>query len=576
MTKNLILNEIHSLNESKDNSAYIGKFAFKNMSLINSNQVLDYHWNDNNKKENDFYYIKKIRVEISNEIYQKLNKIHGINFSNKQWEIFFGRWLNQFLVFLFDKWEQVASIASHNSDFNCEIVNCDDSILASLNSQEFDQNINDPMWNYIVCSRIILERKNDFSSIEIKSISNKFFQKKSQEYNTNRLTDYLWKINKDRHVVINSGLTKAYEASLNMRLFQVPKMLFPNPKLKNISVDEEIRSIKLFQDADDKFISFLGDVLFKFIPKIYLENFNDLSKKIHKYHYKKNIKTVFTSYLHFQHDAFKLWVANLLPSGTKLILGQHGGQIHKFNDDYYYEDQIADYLLKWGVSDTFKTQKFVVGDIKGFYKKGKKIFNSKDGGVTLVATNMPKYTHMLRPMVLGDQVIDYNFDNIKFCKALNSNIQKKLKIRLYPQDWKWGTKNLLKNNIDYVSFDNNKSIYKSLASSRIAVTTYNGTTYIEFLAYNYPSIFFWDEDIWRIPNIYKDDFEILADAKIFHKTPISAAKHINDIWDDVDGWWYSKKVQKARKHFLSKHLQEKNQLLERLKKFLLHIENDFS
>lgn len=30
--------------------------------------------------------------------------------------------------------------------------------------------------------------------------------------------------------------------------------------------------------------------------------------------------------------------------------------------------------------------------------------------------------------------------------------------------------------------------------------------------------------------------------KIFHDSPESASKHINDIWDNVEGWWASSEV----------------------------------
>ena len=48
-------------------------------------------------------------------------------------------------------------------------------------------------------------------------------------------------------------------------------------------------------------------------------------------------------------------------------------------------------------------------------------------------------------------------------------------------------------------------------------------------------------------------FRQLADAGIFYADPTAAALHVNEIWDDVAGWWYSSAVQSARKAFCAQY-----------------------
>jgi putative transferase (TIGR04331 family) len=81
--------------------------------------------------------------------------------------------------------------------------------------------------------------------------------------------------------------------------------------------------------------------------------------------------------------------------------------------------------------------------------------------------------------------------------------------------------------------------------SRIFIATYNSTTYLETLAWNIPTIAFWNPDNWDLRENVRDDFELLKKVKILHDTPESAAEHLTDIWNDIPKWWNSKEVQEA-------------------------------
>ena len=40
---------------------------------------------------------------------------------------------------------------------------------------------------------------------------------------------------------------------------------------------------------------------------------------------------------------------------------------------------------------------------------------------------------------------------------------------------------------------------------------------------------------------------------IFHEDPVSLAKHVSAVWDNVDAWWESKEVVEARELFCSQY-----------------------
>ena len=62
--------------------------------------------------------------------------------------------------------------------------------------------------------------------------------------------------------------------------------------------------------------------------------------------------------------------------------------------------------------------------------------------------------------------------------------------------------------------------------------------------------------------------EELRNAKILFEDPILASKHLNEIWKNVDDWWESKNVKKARENFFIETALVESKPLEKWKNFL--------
>ena len=57
----------------------------------------------------------------------------------------------------------------------------------------------------------------------------------------------------------------------------------------------------------------------------------------------------------------------------------------------------------------------------------------------------------------------------------------------------------------------------------------------------------------------------------FHSSPISAARHIERIWDSVPDWWESDSVQEARIRFCRKYSFLPDNMCERIKTIITKI-----
>ena len=169
----------------------------------------------------------------------------------------------------------------------------------------------------------------------------------------------------------------------------------------------------------------------------------------------------------------------------------------------------------------------------------------------------PKYVHTLAAKPISSQIIDDLYFKFKLIKNINSNINKELKIRLYPKDFGWNIKDLIKKNIGDVNFcNNNISLHGYYKNSKLIVHTYNSTTMLETMNSNIPSIILLNKDFWELSNEAKKIFSILRLNNIFFNNPIEAAMHINKIWNEVDNWWFNDKTQKARNSFVKNFVGE--------------------
>ena len=86
---------------------------------------------------------------------------------------------------------------------------------------------------------------------------------------------------------------------------------------------------------------------------------------------------------------------------------------------------------------------------------------------------------------------------------------------------------------------------KVLVPTQIQIRTLNAARLAADVL-NVPTIIFWDEYYWELNEEAKPYFELLKSVGIFHSSPQSAARQMVDIWDNVDDWWLSESVQKAR------------------------------
>jgi putative transferase (TIGR04331 family) len=123
-----------------------------------------------------------------------------------------------------------------------------------------------------------------------------------------------------------------------------------------------------------------------------------------------------------------------------------------------------------------------------------------------------------------------------------------------------------------VEIDNGKKdIDKLLKESRLSFFNYDSTGILENFIYNYPTIFFCENNFLNgVNNEYLDKYKILLRNNIMFTNEEKLVNHINANWNQISNWWLSRKNQKILKEF-NKGLNNKpyDNSLNNLKEILI-------
>jgi putative transferase (TIGR04331 family) len=311
-----------------------------------------------------------------------------------------------------------------------------------------------------------------------------------------------------------------------------------------------MRNLLIDSKSEDPFLILFFQLLSTQMPKTYLEDYGCV-KKLAKKVFPLFPKVIITGVSHRADDVFKVWAAEHREKGVKLVVNQHGGyygigQLRTYDD---FDCSIGDYFVTMGWKDTRYSNIMTCPSSK-LTSFSHSVSPNLKGKLLLIQLSVPKQPYVLYSVPFGEFYFDYLDDLSLMYKALNDEVLSQICVRLSTSDYGIDLKKYYTSkwpNIDV--YKGPKSFQTHLNECRLAIATYNATTYLETLAANYPTIIFWTLKHSPIRAEAQTYFDMLEKVGIFHKSPESAAVFLNKIFDDIPSWWNSSEVQNARAIF---------------------------
>ncbi len=532
--------------------------------------VAPYHWDDRQKLHRDYLYLQKLYEELLRELATQLNALHRLDHSLRYWRILVGPWLGYFIQMLFDRWSMLGHVLRENEIVGVQVLHNPEGQQVPNDMGAFLPMFISESWNESIYGQIL-----DWLGVPVKKVAKKNLAlpgvgRTGQVSAKHRIKPRLARVashlsgmlcREDEYFFISSYLGIEQDLRLQAKLGQLPKLWRP-VAVPECPFEPDARLWQLGSAANnDEFASLARTLITRQIPKAYLEGYRALVSLSENLPWPQKPQAIFTSNSFSGEDVFKAWAAQKVESGTPLVIGQHGGNygmaLWGFTEDH--QIAIADHFLTWGWNEPASSNVTPVGNIKGFART---TVSSDSAGVALMvemALPLQSY-HMYSVPVSAGQWLSYFDDQCRFVEALPADLRAKLLVRLYPSDFGHRQRQRWQACFPNIQLDNGiQPMDRQLTKTRVYISTYNSTTYLESLSLNFPTIMFWNPKHWELRDSALPYFEKLKSVGIFHETPEGAARQMAAVWHDVPGWWHSDLVQTIRQDFCERyaHIPEK-------------------
>lgn len=323
------------------------------------------------------------------------------------------------------------------------------------------------------------------------------------------------------------------------------------------------------------FKNFLLSKLVDNIPKIFIENFEQLEKEYKKSKWPENPKYILTSYGHYYDELFKYFVADKTENYKKInfFILQHGyANIFLHNSFYFnfYERRISNGLITWGGRKNNKYLKpffypkiyitnvdqFDFDDLKKIviisYNFNTQIYLTPNGSMDYDSANQITLFNIFKFL----EPLKKEFHNKIYLRNLNMRIQNN------------NFEKTLINNFNFIKIDNIKNNFKStLKKYNLFVHFFFGTPFFECMAMNKPSIIIYNQNHHlTFDHKFMLFLKKLEDVKILFKNSYDASNFLNQNYSNLDKWWNSKKLQRIRIAFCNEYCHVTNKHLSLIDK----------
>jgi len=478
-----------------------------------------------------FHTLSSIRIA------QILNDVHCLEKSEKYWAILTGVWLRLFTDLISSRLSTLRKLISTFADLRIIGEDSDPINRAAFNTVDFHKLTRNARWNSLVYLDLWDLAQSDFDSASI--------------YGFKPLPIEPLDISNHQSGFVLSAtyLPRFQEILLQLRLFSFPRRINVIPAPTE-NVNKQMRDrLTLDNGHHDKFTQEFFNLICRYMPTVFFEGFNNAANLIPKMKFQLHPRAIFTSNRHLYDDVFNLWAAEATECGTCLVLGQHGGNYGISRFPSYaerHESFIANAYITWGWDAKPDSIPGMIFTTIGFRWK-----RSKNPSRALIVTDhlwsQPRTAfHDL------NESSDYLEHILSLVRSLHPKIQDSLTIRLHNGQSETGSRanNIWREQLPTIDFGRPKDSFKKLVgASKMVIVAHNSTTLPETMSLGIPTLITWTQSWVEIREDAGPIFAKLAEVGIYHEDPVALANHISNIWEDVDGWWNSSEVLKARELF---------------------------
>jgi putative transferase (TIGR04331 family) len=510
-------------------------------------------------------YVTELYASLLNDLTDYLNSIHSTTHAKRYWEIGLGLWLSSFLDATFERWGSIA-----NADFGSEeyatrqfLVNAAE--ICPPVSTQFVSYSQNSAWNHFVFSnicethpRITTELDPGVANWSYPNLGKPNGQTKSAVLKklVRQFTQKIGRMNK--YVIASTYLPRRSEFRLAIGLFSMP-VFWQETKVTDELFNLDLRNSVTFPGSPgSQFEEVVRKIIRQQIPKSFVENYRSTVHALNKSDLPRSPRAIFTSNLHASSDSFTIWAAEKHNGGSAFVIGQHGGLYGQGNPPTrieLHEIGVADKYLTWGWTNG--NEHVVAGPALINVGKQSNLNRANRDRILLVTDCTFRYSR--RPWSTGALYSQYLDNLFRFVDLLSKSERDALIVRLHHDHDKDDKSHLdqWRDRFPNIEIDPGKRHLDLVrAESRIDICTTIGTSEIESMSNDRPTLIYLDPATHPFRQSVQHVFTVCAEAGILHYSPESLARQISEVWEDIDSWWNRNDVKFARDLYCSNFAQD--------------------
>ena len=522
-------------------------------------------WSDRGKFNQTAVQLNEIYENVLADLHSLLNEIHQTRFSLRYWRIFIGPWLINFLHAVYDRYIHLIKAMSDFGQLETIILDESCHRIPRDTHEQVRWIANDP-YNLQLISQLLVAmgrtcERRMYSGYWASDFECDTRDRKLKDVLSGQKTALLGLFHKvrrkfDREVdyclfydaYISSAAMVQLEAACDFKIFfETGYSISSQQNRTNNSIREKIKNVTV---GRGEFVKLFGQLLSLNLPKVFLENYR--SERDRLFRSCRTLPTVVVSSIGwYSSDIFTLLAAESAEAKSKVVAVQHGGGygVHRQHPFEMHERKIADEFFVWGWADvslpnTTNVPSPNFSRISNREKSKEKVF--------YVMTGFPAYLYRFHSAPVGDQLEHYHEWQCSFFGALPKSIRSGITVKPYFLDFGRKQRVILSERFPELIWDDGGVVREKLATARLMVVDHLGTSILESLAADVPTIAFWDPAYWEIRTGAQKYFNHLNEAGILCVTPESAARKVEEVWDEPDLWWEQDPVIKAKESFVER------------------------
>jgi putative transferase (TIGR04331 family) len=519
-------------------------------------------WDDRGKLLQAALYCKGVHDRLLGELGRWLNAVHRVNFGQRYWQILLSPWLSGFVDVFFDRYVHINEALSFCPELKTWLLD-EREYLTPWDTWEFIAFLKADIYNLQLYSEIIIGIGHDFPRKKplpsfagpqpparknplgwLKAVLRKL-EPLILEIGFPNKDVVLLKGNLSKTEKLRLALTPGFRGSFLYRQFPPGRVNHHHPARRELAA---------VTTTADPFVRLLVQALPRNFPGLYLEGYQASRKLMMDRYGGRNLPKLLLNCGSLWYDEYgKFLAGEMVERRGGIIDFQHGGGfgILRVLGIEQYSRQVSDKFYTWGWAGQENNPR--LGNLPG-YKTSRK--NRRPGTsprhrmIMLVGNTYPRFLYRFQWVPIGTQFLRYIQSTLEFIAAVGPQLQNDLLYRGHPADSGWGISQQIEERFPQVAVDHHDHPFRhQMDKSRILVFDHPGTTFLEAMAANVPSVIFFDPGHWEVRPEAQPYLELLGRVRIFHDTPQAAARQVAGVYDRIDSWWFSKSVQEARIRF---------------------------